>query len=127
LSLQEIILCEQNKLVEIANLKFSLGIPGETTLSMLGMTDIKKSNDKWNELYRGLFHTVKLFDDIKETLMALKRGGFSLGVVTSKTEEELLYDFEHFSLMQYFDCYICADDTIKHKPAPEPILKYNVF
>jgi phosphoglycolate phosphatase-like HAD superfamily hydrolase len=45
-------------------------------------------------------------------------------IVTSKTKEEFLNDFVPFGLINYFKLVVCADDTEKHKPNPEPILKF---
>lgn len=46
------------------------------------------------------------------------------GVVTSKTKKEFQDDFVPFGLTPYLPYVICADDTERHKPHPEPILKF---
>ncbi len=67
---------------------------------------------------------MKVFDDIKDTLVKLNEMGISIGIVTSKTKEEYTNDFVPFGLGNYFKLVVCADDTEKHKPNPEPILKF---
>lgn len=54
----------------------------------------------------------------------LKRQGYGLGIVTSRTREEYSRYFLPFHLESIFDHIICADDTKRHKPDPEPIYKY---
>ena len=49
---------------------------------------------------------------------------YKLGIVTSKTKAEFDEEVTHFGLNKYFGVIICADDTKKHKPNPEPLLKY---
>ena len=67
---------------------------------------------------------VKVFDGIEETLITLGERGIAKGIITSRTREEFLVDFVPTGLAKYFDTVICADDTTKHKPDPEPMKKY---
>ena len=69
-------------------------------------------------------HTVCIFDGIREMLDILSHSGYELGIVTSKTREELVHDFSVFDIDFYFKTSVCADDTAEHKPNPEPLLKY---
>lgn len=123
-SLQKLISEELNKEMSFNDLKFSLGIPGEVTLNELGIANILDCNIKWNRYLKEYFHHVKVFDNIEDTLAKLKGIGISMGIVTSKTKEEFKNDFLPFGLNYYFDIVVCADDTEKHKPDPEPILKF---
>ena len=63
------------------------------------------------------------FYGIEELLKQLSLN-YKLGIVTSKTKEEYEEEVVHFGLNKYFGIIICADDTKKHKPNPEPLLKY---
>lgn len=45
-----------------------------------------------------------------------------LDIVMSKTKQKLIEEFEPFGLSSYFEHTICASDTGKHKPHPEPLL-----
>ena len=123
-SLQKLVSEELNKEYSFEELRFALGIPGEVALNKLGITNILESNKKWNIYLKEYFHHVKIFDDIKETIVELNEMGVSTGIVTSKTEEEYLNDFVPFGLSNYFKLVVCADDTEKHKPNPEPLLKF---
>ena len=123
-SLQKLVLEELNKNLSFEELRFAFGIPGEAALSQLGMPDPIEANAKWDRYFQEDIHLVKVFDDIENTLIELKRMGVSTGIVTSKTKEELISDFTPFGLTDYFQLVVCADDTEKHKPDPEPILKF---
>lgn len=123
-SLQKLVSEELNKNLNFEELKFALGIPGEVALNKLGITNILDCNMKWNGYFKEYFHHIKVFDGIKDTLVKLNEIGILTGIVTSKTKEEFLNDFVPFKLNDYFKLVICADDTEKHKPNPDPILKF---
>lgn len=123
-SLQKLVFKELGKSLSFDDLKFALGIPGEVALKELGIIDVCDCNIKWNRYFKEYFHFVKVFDDIEDTLIGLHKMGVSLGIVTSKTREEFANDFGIFGLNDYFHIVVCADDTEKHKPDPEPILKF---
>jgi len=123
-SLQKLVSEELNKNYSFEELKFALGIPGEVALNKLGITNILECSEKWNVYLKEYFHHVKIFDDIKESLVKLNEMGVFIGIVTSKTKEEFLNDFVPFGLTDYFKLVVCADDTEKHKPNPDPLLKF---
>ncbi|MDF2613698.1 MAG: family hydrolase [Clostridia bacterium] len=123
-SLQKLAFEELDKNFSLEELRFVLGIPGEVSLNKLGITNVSECNEKWDRYYNEYFHHIKIFDGMKETIIKLREVGISIGIVTSKTKKEYLNDFTHFKLTDYFDIVICADDTKKHKPDPEPILKF---
>lgn len=123
-SLQKLLFEEFNKKFSFEELSFVLGIPGEVSLKKLGVSNLEECNKKWNMYLKEYFNHVKVFDNIKETLVELNQMGISTGIVTSKTKEEFINDFEPFGLTNYFKLVVCADDTEKHKPNPDPILKF---
>lgn len=123
-SLQRVAAEELNKNMSFEELRFALGIPGEVTINKLGIKNSSSCLDKWDKYLKEYFHSVKVFDGIKNTLIRLKEMEISMGIVTSKTNEEFQSDFVPFELMNYFKIVVCADDTERHKPCPEPILKY---
>ncbi|WP_443660962.1 HAD family hydrolase [Clostridium algidicarnis] len=123
-SLQKLVSEELNKDYSFEELRFALGIPGEVALNKLGITNVLESFNKWNIYLKEYFHHVKIFDNIKETIVKLNQMGVSTGIVTSETKEEFLNDFVPFGLSNYFKLVVCADDTEEHKPNPEPLLKF---
>jgi len=123
-SLQKMLKIDYNKEVEQSELSFVLGIPGADSLPKLGIVDIDRANDRWNFFMKEFYDEIHVYNEIEYLLDTLKKKGVGQGIVTSKTTQELRDDFAPFGLMQYLTYIICADDTKKHKPNPEPLLKF---
>ena len=104
---------------------YALGIPGGIALRKLGITDIERANDRWNEHLLKYKFRIRLFGGIPELLDSLKMNGYKLGIVTSKTRNEYTADFAvPFALSDYFSTVICVEDASRSKPFPEPLLTY---
>ena len=102
---------------------FSFGIPGAVTLEKLGLKDIESSLEKWDRYMSEYGSTMKVFEGIEDCLKKIRAHDIKTGIVTSKSREEYDSNFIPFGLGEYFDFVVCADDTEKHKPNPEPLLK----
>lgn len=59
---------------------------------------------------------------IKEALVGLRDRGYRMAVVTSKRSASTLSDLRFFGLDSFFETVVAADNTIHHKPHPEPVL-----
>lgn len=123
-SLQKMLNDDYGKYYTFEELHFVLGIPGAQSLPQLGVPDIARANERWNNYMKDFDRSVKVFDGVAEVLAALVNHQVKTGIVTSKTREELISDFIPFGLMKYLSFIVCADDTNEHKPNPEPILKF---
>ncbi len=123
-SLQKTLEKTLNKRIDIYNLRFALGIPGESTLEKLGVDNISLTLKLWNANMKEFKDKINVFKDIDLVLKALKSAGYKLGIVTSKTKEEFINDFSCFEINTYFDIVVCADDTKRRKPFPDPLIKY---
>ncbi|HYE11436.1 MAG TPA: HAD family hydrolase [Patescibacteria group bacterium] len=122
-SLQKVLKENSGQAYSDDELSFAFGIPGAVTLAKLGVSDIEASLEKWIKYLNDFSDTMKIFDGIESCLKKIKELNIKTGIVTSKTKEEFDSNFIPFGLESYFDYVICADDTDKHKPHPEPILK----
>ncbi len=71
------------------------------------------------ELHKTL---VKPMPHAVETLAALKEGGYSIGVVTSKRLDAILWASDRYDMTKYFEVIITPDEVTKTKPDPEGIL-----
>lgn len=128
---EKALLCALQKLLKIEkktdytaeSLAFVLGIPGNIALQKLNATDIENVGEKWNAYLRDYASYIRIFPDIENTVKTLKAKGIITGIVTSKTRKEYEADFVPFGFHRLFDHVVCADDTTKHKPFPEPLLK----
>lgn len=122
-SLKNLLKEEYNRDYKIEELEFALGITGEAAIKQLEISDIERTVDLWNDKLNKYKESVCVFNGIEELLKVLSQN-HKLGIVTSKTKEEFEEEVTHFGLNKYFGVIICADDTEKHKPNPEPLLKY---
>ncbi len=60
---------------------------------------------------------------VKETLRELKTLGIKIGVVTSKSRKIAERGLKLFNLDELMEVFITPEDTAKHKPDAEPVLK----
>jgi pyrophosphatase PpaX len=58
-----------------------------------------------------------------DVLARLKDEGRTLGIVTAKRKHTVDLVFEGSGIGDYFDTVVGSDDTERHKPDPEPVLK----
>lgn len=123
-SLQDIISDITGKHIAYDELIFALGITGEDALRRLNIKNIEAALFLWNNNMKKYNHTVRVFNGIQELLKTLIKSGYEVGIVTSKTKEEFEHDFIIFDIASLFKTVVCADDTVKHKPDSEPLLKY---
>ncbi|NJK96573.1 MAG: HAD family hydrolase [Bacteroidales bacterium] len=122
-ALQKLLKIEKNKDYSADELSFVLGIPGHIALAKLDISNIDNVNNKWNSYLREYDSYIRLYPGISSTVRNLSENGIITGIVTSKTREEYEADFVPFGMHTYFNYVVCADDTQKHKPHPEPLLK----
>lgn len=123
-SLQKTLLEELNLNVPDENLEYILGIPGKKAIERYASSEeaIDTLHSIWADNVKLYTHHAKLFPNLEQTLVKLKDNGIQLGIVTSKTDEEMKNEFDHFGLNDFFDVSVTASDTEKHKPNAEPIL-----
>ncbi len=66
---------------------------------------------------------IKSYDHVEDGLLKLKDKGLKLAIVTSKKRGTALRGLNCFDLEKYFDVIITPEDSSKHKPDGEPVLK----
>lgn len=64
-----------------------------------------------------------VFPGVREGLAALRDMGKKLAVVSSRNRNTLFPFLDVLELSGYFPVIVCADDTEKHKPHPEPAIR----
>lgn len=65
---------------------------------------------------------LQAFPGVIELLDALSQRDIQLGVVTSKKRQMALYTLEMLQMQNYFTICIADEDTVQHKPHPEPLI-----
>lgn len=115
-------LCGEN--VPLEELTFALGITGADALKRFSIENTASALDLWNKNMRDYSDTVTVFNGISELLEILSESSYKMGIVTSKTREEYENEFIRFDIHKYFSTVVCADDTVEHKPMPDPLFEY---
>jgi HAD superfamily hydrolase (TIGR01549 family) len=121
---QETILQLFGKRYETSDLNFVLGIPGVTTMERLGAENPQEAFVVWGQNFIKHKAEIELFPHIENTIVALKSKGLDLGLVTSRTHDELNNDFALGEIIGNFDTIICVTDAPRPKPNPDPLLVY---
>lgn len=108
-------------------LTFSLGRSGVDTMKIL---QIPQEHHRdvirlWEENLLHYADTVHYFTGIPEVVEQLHAKGYPMGIVTSKSKAEFDNEIILKPLLHCFGVVVCAEDTEKHKPNPEPLLKYG--
>lgn len=65
----------------------------------------------------------KSIEGVEDGLKLLKEAGLKIGVVTSKRRAGALRGLRLFDLEKFIEVIITPEDTKKHKPCGEPVLK----
>lgn len=86
--------------------------------------EVAKLVEKYREFHHAYHDSlIKSYPGIGEMLDSVRSTGARVGVVTSKRRWSSERALEMFGLRQYVDVVICAEDSEKHKPHPEPIYR----
>lgn len=106
----------------LEKLHFALGIPGMAALQEIGVENMKAVHEKWIRNMADFKNEITVFKGIAEVIEIVSSYKIRTGIVTSKTRQEFIDDFQPFGLHSYFEHSICVEDTMKHKPHPEPLV-----
>lgn len=98
---------------------------GKKTLEDLGFKDIEKSYSKWVKYVNEFEEEAILYDGFNEVFKQLTDKNIICGIVSSKTRNQYEIDFVSKGLDKYIECEVLADDTERHKPYPDPLLKFT--
>ena len=107
-------------------LTFSLGRSAVDTMKILGVNPslYEAVVAMWEDSLQNYTDTIEYFPGIPEVVEKLHDMGHPIGIVTSQSRGE----FQSFAILDrlrpYFGVVINAEDTQKHKPNPDPLLKY---
>lgn len=108
-------------------------IPAEELMAGVGGHGIEAQmrvfdEDRVDELVRvyrehnqRVYHDVRAFDGIPAVLERLHAQGRTMGVVTVKSRPTVDVTFQVLPLGGYFETVVAAEDTVRHKPDPEPL------
>lgn len=107
---------EKDKLTSV------MGSSTKETIAKLGLDDPESAVDLWQKNALKAFANCKPFDNIIETVTALRERGYSIGIVSSRARIELENDISFNRFLPLFDIAVYSSDTEHIKPSPEPLL-----
>ena len=85
------------------------------------------AHDRFNQCYRTHFGHVTPFEPgVRDMLVGLRERGIRVGVLSNRDREFLDQEISIIEDGQWatlFDTVVGGDDTVRRKPAPDPILK----
>lgn len=124
-SLQKTIKTVENRFITIKELEVVLGLSDFDAFKVLGVKKQVECYTAWKCFSKELDREKVAFPEIIETLSQLKDLGLNLGIVTSR-EKERYYDDPIImrKINDFFKIVVTSDLTPKHKPSPEPLLKW---
>ena len=125
-ALQEAVRTFTGKEYSHEELTFSLGRSGVDTMKILQIPPEEYHNviGLWEENLLHYTDTVHYFPGIPEVVEQLHAKGYPMGIVTSKSKSEFDNEVILKPILHCFEIVVCAEDTKKHKPNPDPLLKY---
>ena len=124
LSLQETIEVLMGKTLPYEEVYKFFGIPSHKVASLLNCPQEEEFASLWEHKFIEKRYLMKAFDGVQALLKILSDASHKLGVVTSRSRFELDSDPVFARMAQYFDIAISSEDTLKHKPDPDPVLEY---
>jgi len=83
--------------------------------------------DKFEEIYQGTASNPGLWQRERliprRSLLKFLRSKFPMAVVTGRPRHDALQFLKQHDISEFFDHLVCDEDTEKHKPDPEPVIK----
>lgn len=100
------------------------GIPSAVVAEMFAYEDLQKFGHEWEKNFLGFANLMVAFDGVPQLLADVKAAGIVTGIVTSRSHHEIEHDQILHSFIDKFDFIICAGDTQRPKPYPDPMFKF---
>jgi phosphoglycolate phosphatase len=87
------------------------------------VTDVEHFIDIYKKHYFSFIVESELYPETERTLEFIKKNGFSISLLTTKTQEQAEKIIRHFNLQNYFNEIMGRRPNIPVKPHPEPLLE----
>ncbi|MBR2039317.1 MAG: HAD family hydrolase [Phascolarctobacterium sp.] len=121
--LQQIIREELGEERTLEQLRPFYSQPGLKTMADLGIRDIDGVYARWVSYVNRYEKGAVPYPGIPEVLQTFQATGIRQAVVSSKMHAQYRIDMDRWGLAQYMETAVLAEDTLRHKPHPDPILE----
>lgn len=103
-------------------LKFA-AYPGMKVMEELKVKDPEATYARWVKYVNSYEEGATLYDGFMDVFEVFKKNHIKQAIISAKTHKQYEIDICSKGIDQYMDTAILAEDTTKHKPDPEPLLK----
>ena len=103
-------------------LKFA-AYPGMKVMEELKVKDPEATYARWVKYVNEYEEGATLYDGFMDVFEVFKKNHIKQAIISAKTHKQYEIDICSKGIDQYMDTAILAEDTTKHKPDPEPLLK----
>ncbi len=100
-----------------------IGVTADVGFRRLGIQPKPGFFDGWRADYERRSRQVRPFPGVTDMLAELKGMGVNLGIMSSRSHNELGKYMPGID-MDVFGLMVLQEDTVEHKPHPEPLLRY---
>lgn len=97
--------------------------PGRKVLDELGIVNIDEVYARWVQYVNEYEEGASIYPGIIDLLKQVESMDLIQAVVSAKTTNQYRIDVVSKGLDSFMKCRVLAEDTEKHKPDPEPLLK----
>ena len=97
--------------------------PGMKVMEELNIKDPVNTYARWVKYVNEYKEGAILYDGFMEVFETFKRNNIKQAIVSAKRHKQYEIDICSKGIDKYMDAAILAEDTTKHKPDPEPLLK----
>lgn len=97
--------------------------PGKKVLDELGVENKDEVYARWVRYVNEFEEEASIYPGIVDLLKQVESMGIIQAVVSAKTTNQYRIDVVSKGLDSFMKCRVLAEDTDKHKPDPEPLLK----
>ena len=108
----------------LEEMRVVLGVTTDIGLARLGAKVDERYAARWQKNYEAFAAQCDYFPGAKAMLLRLRQMGCHLGAVSSRSRREYDRCFAGFDFDQLMETVVLEEDTQKHKPDAEPLLKY---
>jgi pyrophosphatase PpaX len=105
-----------------AELMAAVGTPLQEQMRLIDAERAEELVETYRAHNEPLHEALEPCAGVLEALQQLRDDGRRLGIVTAKRRTTVELAFAVLPLRHYFDIVLAAEDTNRHKPAPDPLL-----
>lgn len=107
--------------IEETHIDTLFGLSADEALKVLNLSHNPNIKEYWENSFAVECSKTQLYDGIEEMIRTLHREGIRFYIVTSRSRCTVIPLLESTFLHDFILGYVSAEDTVLHKPHPEPI------